>query len=320
MTETRTEPWTTAELLLEFDRRKARSKQVEFGMSEVGGCRRRAGYRLNQVPPDNPGGSVQAAMGTAIHDAVDRVMDELAEEGVLAAGAKVNREVRYAGLLGHYDRFEVGTVIDTKSTSSRWIEHLMLHGPDLHDIWQVTLYGCALVKEGHKVTGIGLDYLARDTGQEWPWRGPFQPQLHARDALLWLRAVQETPLDMLPRDYMPDSAFCHGCPWAGQCWPYGLEGRGAAKVLLAQIEGAGAAAAELWEAKQEIKRLEAIAERARFALEAARPLQGQGVVDVGFDHNLRYGISGAKGTPTLRFTPKSSDGRTPAMGYEEGPP
>ena len=314
------QPMTTAELLLEFDRRKARSKQIEFGMSELGGCRRRAGYRLNQVPPDNPGGSVQAAMGTAIHDAVDRIMDDLAADGVLPAG-QVNREVRYAGLVGHYDRFDRGTVIDTKSTSSRWLEQLMLHGPDEDHIWQVTLYGCALVKQGHTVTGIGIDYLARDTGDEWPWRGAFRPDLHARTALLWLKAVRDTPLDMLPRDYLPSSPMCHGCRWAGQCWPYGLEGKGAATVLLSEIDGAEKAAEELWEAKQDKKDAEARETRARLALEALRPLQGVGLVDAGA-HRLKFGLQqrGEKTVDTLRFVSRDSDGRTPAVGYEEGPP
>jgi hypothetical protein len=318
MTATEAKPMTTAELLLEFDRRKARSGQVEFGMSELGGCRRRAGYRLNQVPPDNPGGSVQAAMGSAIHDAVDRVMEQLADEGVLG-GVLLNREVRYAGLVGHFDRFDAGQVIDTKTTSGRWLEHLQLHGPDEDHIWQVTLYGCALVKEGHTVTGIGIDYLARDTGEEWPWRGPFRPDLHARAALLWLKAVRETPLEMLPRDYMPDSKMCHGCKWAGQCWPYGLEGKGPAKVLLSELEGADRAADELWQARADIASAKDREARARLALEALRPLQGVGLVDAG-EHRLRFGLQqrGGKAVETLRFAPREGSGRQPAVGYEEG--
>lgn len=47
---------TTADLLLEWDRSRPRSRQRELGWSELGGCRRRAGYRLAGVEPTNPGG------------------------------------------------------------------------------------------------------------------------------------------------------------------------------------------------------------------------------------------------------------------------
>jgi hypothetical protein len=250
----------------------------------------------------------------------------------------VQREVRYAGLLGHLDRYEDGEVIDTKTTSSRWLEHIRLNGPDDNHLWQVTAYGCALVKEGHPVTGIGIDYIARDSGEEYPWRGPFRPEL-MRDALLWLRNVRETPLDMLPRDFMPDSAFCHSCPWSGQCWPYGLEGRGPAKVIAEEgpclycdqhAASHGAAdhpfepsaphwAGELWRAKQDAKDAKEREARARLAVEAFRPVTGQGLVDAG-EHRIKFGVQtrNDKSVETVRFVSKDSSGRTPAMGYDEG--
>lgn len=329
---------TTSELLLRWDQSRARAKQVEMGMSEVGGCRRRAGYRLAQIPPSDAGGSVQAAMGSAIHDAIDAVLASLADAGEIPASV-LGRAVEYAGLPGHYDRFENGVVVDTKTTSSRWAEHLRLHGPDESHLWQVHLYGAALVKAGEAVTGVQIDYLARDTGDEWSWSGPFEPQVHVRAALLWLRAVRETPLDMLPRDYMPDSQFCHSCRFATLCWPYGLEGRGPAKVIAEEgpcltcdlhahrhdvadhpfEASAPHWADELWRAKQAKKAAEATEERARLALEALRPMTGTGLVDAG-EHRLKYGnqLRGTKTIDTLRFVSKRPDGRAPAVGYEEG--
>jgi CRISPR/Cas system-associated exonuclease Cas4 (RecB family) len=306
---------TTSALLLAYDRKRARSKQDEFGISEIGGCRRRAGYRLAHTPPSDAGGSVQAAMGGAIHEAVASAMTQVAEPGDL-----VEHEVWFAGILGHLDRYEAATatVCDTKTTSSRWAEHIQLHGPDEPHLWQVNLYGAALVRTGREVRRVRIDYLARDTGDEWSWEGPFRPEL-VRAALAWLRNVQQVPLDMLPRDYMPDSAFCHSCKFASLCWPYGLEGKGPARVLLAELEGADKAADELWQAKQDIAEAKQREERARLALEALRPLQGVGLVDAG-EHRLRFGLQqrGGKAVETLRFAPKTESGRQPAVGYEEG--
>src|SRR6476646_9461433 len=106
---------TTAELLLEWDARRPRSKQEEIGMSDLGGCRRRAGYRLLGVKPTNTSSSVQAVMGTSIHAAVQAILSELARPGDL-----VEEEVRFAGVLGHIDRYEAAEarLIDVKTTSS----------------------------------------------------------------------------------------------------------------------------------------------------------------------------------------------------------
>lgn len=291
---------STGELLLLLDQRRARTTQPEMGMSEVGGCRRRAGYRWAQVPPDNPGGSVQAAMGSAVHRDVVAALKLAAELG-LAPGALVEMAVEFAGLLGHLDRYQDGVIADTKTTSRRWLDHIMLNGPDRDHLWQVHLYGCALVRLGHPVTHVQIDYLARDTGDEWVWGpAPFQPRKHAADALLWLRQVRETPLDDLPRDYLPDSGFCGGCPWRDTCWPYGTDNDGVSRVLLTRDPGAVTAAEELWQARQAKK---AAAEREKWALAAVqgvRPTGGRGgVVQAGerlllfTDRGVRFTSAGA---------------------------
>jgi CRISPR/Cas system-associated exonuclease Cas4 (RecB family) len=326
---------TTSELLLRYDQQRARAKQLEIGISDIGGCRRRAGYRLAQTEPSDAGGSVQAAMGSAIHETVAASMAQVAEPGDL-----IEHEVRFGGILGHLDRYEAATctVQDTKTTSSRWAEHLKLHGPDQSHLWQVNIYGAALVRQGVEVRRVRIDYLARDTGEEWSWEGSFQPEM-VREAFAWLKNVRETPLDMLPRDYMPDSAFCHSCRFASLCWPYGLEGRGPAKVITEEgpclhcdlhayrhadsdhpfEPSAPHWAQTLWDAKEAERAAKAQAERARLALEALRPMAGTGLVDAG-EHRLRYGTQdrGGKSTATLRFVSKRADGRQPAVGYEEG--
>lgn len=297
---------TTSELLLRWDQQRTRSRQSEFGLSEIGGCRRRAGYRLAGTEPSNAGGSVQAAMGSAIHDAVDAIMAEVAAEGDL-----VQEEVVFVGIKGHLDRYEAatGTVCDTKTTSSRWAEHLRLHGPDTPHLWQVHLYGAALVKRGLPVRRVQIDYLARDSGEEFSWSGPFVPKVYVRDALEWLRNVRETDLDMLPRDYLPDSPFCHSCRFADICWPDGLSSRAGRKVLFAEDPDARRWAEKLWQARLEEKDAKARAARAAGALEAVRPPEGVGRVQAG-ERVLDFRANG------LYFA--AGDRPQPAVGYDEG--
>lgn len=260
---------TTSELLLEWDRRKPRSQQKELGMSELGGCRRRAGYRLAGVEPSNPAGSVQAAMGSAIHQAIAEILGELGIDGV-----SHEREVRFAGLIGHYDRTEGDVVIDVKTTSSRWLEHIKLHCPELPHLWQVSLYAAALKLEGQDIKRVRIDYLARDTGEEFIWpneRGAlFNPQ-NVRDALEWLQLVYDTDLQMLPRDYDPDGPFCGHCPFFTLCWDGHVPERNPWTVMFAEDPDAAKWADELWELRQQIKALQKREERVKAALDAIRP-------------------------------------------------
>lgn len=297
---------TTSELLLAWDQRRARTLQREIGMSDLGGCRRRAGYRLAGVEPSNSSSSVQAVLGTAIHEAIGSVMAEYAEPGDL-----VEHEVRFAGILGHLDRYESAsqTVVDVKTTSSRWLEHIKLHGPDYPHRWQVSVYGAALAVEGREVKRVRLDYIARDTGEEWPWESRLDTR-DVRDAMQWLKLVQETPLEMLPRDYEPDSVFCQHCPFLDICWEGAVPNRSPLSVLYIEDPDAEKWASELWQARLDEKAAKKRAKVAAGALDAIRPDDG-GRVQVG-ERTLDFRSNG------LYFV--SGNSRQPAVGYEEGAP
>jgi hypothetical protein len=265
---------TTAELLLIADRRRPRSKQREIGMSDLGSCRRRVGYKLAGTAPVNQCGSVQAVMGSAIHDMVADVLQD-----IKAPDDLVEHEVRFAGVLGHLDRYEAEArkVADTKTTSSRWLEHIKLNGPEQGHVWQVSCYGAALIAEGHPVEQVQLDYLARDTGEEWVWAERFDPR-HVRDAFEWLAQIRDSEIGMLPRDHDPDSVFCQGCPFGGEdggiCWEGHVPDRDLLSVLFVEDPEKEKLADELWAARQEIKRLTAHAARLKGALDALRPEMG----------------------------------------------
>lgn len=283
---------TTSDLLLAWDRTRPRTRQRQFGMSELGGCRRRAGYRLAGTEPSNPGGSVQAVMGTAIHDVIARVLGEVAEPGDLA-----EHEVTFAGILGHLDRYEAATctVRDVKTTHSHRLGKLRVDGPSRNDVWQVSGYGAGLVSQGYTVRRVGIDYIARDTGDEWRWEAPFDPQ-HVRDALEWVRQVRDTPLEMLNRDQDPDGPFCRGCPFFDTCWEGHVPGRDKRSVLFVEDPDAAGWAAKLDKARADKADAEAREKEARGALDAIRPNDKgtSGPVDVGYDKGLEWAYSHPK--------------------------
>lgn len=262
---------STAELLLLGDQLRERTQQLEIGMSDLGACRRRTGYKIHKTVPVNKRGSVVAAMGSAIHDSVNRAIVNLGLENLTA-----EQEVEYAGIKGHFDRTEDDKVmVDLKSTSSRYLEHIKLHGADHNHIWQVSCYAAARIQQGYPISHIRIDYLARDTGEEYQWPDengrPLDPQ-DIRDALNWLKVVRDTPLDALPRDYEPDSTFCRGCPYGGVdgglCWENHTPGRDMRSVLFVEDPDAQKWADELWDARQAEKSAKTRAARAKGALSA----------------------------------------------------
>lgn len=282
---------TTAELLLAWDRRRPRSQQTEFGMSELGDCRRRAGYRLAGVQPTNAGGSVQAVMGTAVHEAVARVLRELQSEGLIPADALIEHPVTFAGILGHLDLFDESEVTDTKSTSSRWLAKLKVNGPTRANLWQTHGYGAGLIAQGRKVRRINIDYIARDTGEQWRWTGPFEPS-HVRDALAWVQEVRSTPLDDLPRDHDPDGPFCSHCPFFDRCWEGYVPDRDRRSVLYVEDPDAAAWAARLEDARERKAAAAADEAEAKGALDALRPDENddQTVEITGYDKALRWTV------------------------------
>lgn len=286
---------TTAQLLLAWDRRRARSRQTEIGMSEIGGCRRRVGYRLAGTEPTNSSSSVQAVMGTAIHSAVEHVFKEMQAAGIFPADDLIEHEVRFAGILGHLDRYDSvrGRADDTKSTTQRRLDYIKLHGPDRQHLWQIHLYGAALIQSGRPVREVCIDYIARDTGQDHQVVQRFDPQ-HVRDALAWLENVRAMPVEMLNRDYAPDSAFCGNCPFRDVCWDGATTGRDPRSVLFSDDPDAARWAIQLRDARQIIADTEKLADEAKGALDALRPNDTgrSDPVDVGLpDVNLRWTVS-----------------------------
>ncbi len=283
---------TTGDLLLTWDRRRPRSLQTEFGMSELGGCRRRAGYRLAGVEPTDAGGSVQAVMGTVLHEAVADVLQQMQAEGLIPADALIEHAVTFAGILGHLDLYIEPEVTDTKSTSQRNLDKLRVDGPYRSHLWQTHGYAAALIAEGRPVRTVNIDYIARDTGETWRWTGPFEAR-HVKDALAWVAEVRQTELEFLARDYAPDGPFCSHCPFRSVCWDGAVTDRDARSVLFVEDPDAAGWVDMLTDARARKAAATADEATAKGALDALRPNEeGQEVVAVpGASHALRFTVS-----------------------------
>lgn len=279
---------TTGDILLAWDADRPRSQQRELGWSEVGGCRRRAGYRMAGTAPSNSGSSLPAVFGTAIHGVAQQAL-----EASLAPGDLCEQEVRFAGVLGHFDRYEAatGSLLDIKTTSSRNLDRIRRDGPPERTLWQINGYAAGLVSSGRPVHRLVIDYLARDTGEEWRWVGVPDPT-QVRAALAWLAEVRAVELEWLPRDFEPDSVWCRGCPYRDICWPEGEPYRDPRQVLFQADPDAVAWAEKLDQARADKADAERREKEAKGALDALRPNDaGTETLDVGYEKHLRWTVS-----------------------------
>lgn len=199
------------------DAKRSRSTQVQIGPSEVGGCRRKVWYRLNDQPETNDNElKLAAIMGTAIHATIEEALAD--NKDVL-----IETEVEYNGMKAHVDCFVPGTgdVIDWKTSKVRNLSYF----PSTQQRWQVQLYGYLLAKNGYAVNRVSLVAIARDGDER-------DVKVHTEDydesialeALGWLAAVKESKEAPAPEK---DASYCqHYCKFydaSGQMGCVGLK-------------------------------------------------------------------------------------------------
>ena len=178
------------QVLRDKDACRARSKQTQVGPSELGGCRRKVWYRLNDQPETNDNElKLSAIMGTAIHAEIEKAITIADPKG---EKYWVETSVEYNGMKAHIDLYipETGDVIDWKTVKVKNLSYF----PSLQQRWQVQVYGYLLDKSGKgSPRTVNLVAIARD-GDERDVRvhsEPYDPKL-AEDALNWLSAIKES--------------------------------------------------------------------------------------------------------------------------------
>ena len=175
-------------ILKDKDASRSRSTQKQVGPSELGGCRRKVWYRLNETNENEL--KLAAIMGTAIHATIEEAL-ELADP----TGEKyvVETEVEYNGMKAHIDLWipETGDVVDWKTVKVKNLSYF----PSQQQRWQVQVYGYLLDKSGKgKPRTVNLVAIARD-GDERDVKvhsEPYDPAI-AEEAMNWLSAIKESP-------------------------------------------------------------------------------------------------------------------------------
>ena len=297
---------TTTELLLEWNSQRPRSRQAEIGISSLGQCRRRAGYYLAGQEKGR-GGSIQAVLGTAIHELAAVAMREAWKNGRFSHSPWIEHEVRFAGVLGHLDlcvlQYEGGAVLRDIKTVGRvqQLDRVKVLGPPRHDLWQVNVYAAGMIVAGVDIGRVEIDYIARDSGETWLFRDEFRVE-HVRDAMAWLANVRETPLEYLARDFRPGSPQCESCPFSGPCWEGHVDGRDPLSVLYVDEPDAAKWVTQLEDARRRRREAEDDEKRAKGALDALRPnLSGTADVHVpgADDIDIRFTVSRGRELPDV---------------------
>lgn len=195
-----------------YDKSRARSQQVEVGVSQFGSCRRAVWFQLNGYDKTNETLKLPALMGTAIHGLIEKAFAEQAKETWQKYW--LEEELTYDGIKGHVDMFlpEIGAVIDWKTTKIRNLEYF----PSTQQRWQVHLYGWLLANNGQTVNTVTLVAIPRDGDER-------QIKIHteaydesvAKEALAWYHAVKGSEDAPAPERYA--AQFCqHYCPYYGE--------------------------------------------------------------------------------------------------------
>ena len=241
---------------------RPRSTQVQIGPSELGGCRRKVWYRLNNQPETNDNElKLAAIMGTAIHSAI---------ESALAGNNSIVLEqtVEYNGMKAHVDAFisDTGDVIDWKTVKAKNLSYF----PSQQQRWQVQVYGYLIDKSGKgKPRTVNLVAIPRD-GDERDIKVHSEPydEKVALEALNWLAAIKESAEIPAPeRDESYCKFYCKYYDASGEMGCVGLKKeRIKTDMPIIQDEAVSMSALEYVQLDEKIKSLEAQKESLRESL------------------------------------------------------
>jgi hypothetical protein len=189
------------DVLTAKDGTRARSTQKRLGPSEVGGCRRRTFYKLNDQPKTNSTLRLSAIMGTAIHKTIEEAFyrqDPFGEKYVL------EMEVEHNGLMGHIDLYMPleKELVDWKTTKLKNLKTFPSHEQKM----QVNLYGYLLRNNGYELETVTLVGIPRDGDERQVvvWSQPYDDAI-AQEGLEWLKELENTTEMPAPEKY---AAFC----------------------------------------------------------------------------------------------------------------
>lgn len=220
--------------LHEKENSRPRSTQVQIGPSELGGCRRKVWYRLNNQPETNENEMKLAAiMGTAIHSAIENALANNKE-------VVLEQTVEFNGMKAHVDLYipSTGDVVDWKTVKLKNLSYF----PSQQQRWQVHTYGYLIEQSGTgKVQTVSLVAIPRD-GDERDvvvHSEPYDESI-ALEALAWLeqvRASTEAPAPERDENYCKH--YCKFYDASGEMGCVGIK-KGSTKTEQPVIEDSAA--------------------------------------------------------------------------------
>jgi CRISPR/Cas system-associated exonuclease Cas4 (RecB family) len=199
-----------ARALNNWDSRRARSKQVEIGPSQIGGCRRQVYYQLIDAPKLHSPDKLASIMGTAIHEMIAQAIKS---EDPFGDNFLIEQELDDDGLPAHTDLYirNKGLVVDWKTTTKAGQRYF----PSEQQIMQVNLYAYILEKNGETPKEVSLVSIARDGKFEHikTHSEPYNREL-AESGLKWLEEVKESAEKKEIPDPEKPKHFCFAsCQW-----------------------------------------------------------------------------------------------------------
>jgi hypothetical protein len=249
------------------DDRKARSRQVQLGASDVGTCMRQVAYILTKTPKSDKDESEhrQAILGTWIHKGALWALHKV-------YGAIIEVRVGNGFLKGHADAYyQIDAVVEDLKTRSRLnIDNVRVYGPARLELFQVHIYA-DLVQQGafqrterrlkgeQLVLDVRLRYVSRDDGDEFVWQQPYDPEI-AKEAWAWLAEARSytDPTDAPRGQNGPGlSVVCDNCEWRTACWGDRVLGRKPQWILLQDDEDVAEALIEYEQLRVEAADLDA---------------------------------------------------------------
>ena len=181
------------------ENKRPRSNQVQIGPSELGGCRRKVWYKLQNQPETNENEMRLAAiMGTAIHGAIEKALAD--NKDVL-----IEQTVEHNGMKAHVDLYipESGDVVDWKTVKVKNLAYF----PSQQQRWQVHTYGYLIEQSGlGKVHNVHLVAIPRDGDErDVKVHSEKYDSSIALEALSWLEGVKASELAPEPEK---DESYC----------------------------------------------------------------------------------------------------------------
>jgi len=173
--------------LVAQDNQRDRSKQVEIGPSQLGGCKRQVYYQIVGKKPLQSTEKLPAILGTFIHAGI---AEAVKREDPFGENLLIEQEVNAFGIPAHTDLYikDRQLVVDWKTTTKASLRYF----PSDQQVWQAQVYAHMLKANGEDPLTVALVTIPRDgkMADILVHSEPYDPA-KAEAAFAWLEEVKD---------------------------------------------------------------------------------------------------------------------------------